>query len=356
MTITLPQVKHPAGITATAIEWTDFAFNPLRAIDRETGKVGWHCVPVAPGCANCYAATINRRFGTGLDYAAQNGKRVEVVIDEQRIEAALKWKPPRKFVSRGGAGHPTMVFVCDMTDLFGEWVSFETIDRIMAVFALRPDVIWQVLTKRPARAAEYLCDARRDEAVWDAQGAMGAAPSERAVCGPLPNLWLGCSVSNQKTADAAIPHLLRCPAAVRFISYEPALAPLSLCDAARDWIRPLRSMVQGNPPICSGVQWVIVGGESGPGARPFDAAWARSTIQQCREAGVPVFVKQVGANCHDTESGILGRSAPWEGELAPTHTRRRHPKGGDMSEWPADLRVREWPTGAATPAVRAGPL
>lgn len=330
--LSLPQVKKPAAPGATQIEWTDFSFNPIRAINRETGAVGWHCVPVSAGCANCYAARMNQsRFGTGLPYAAQSASRVDVVLDTARLRAARAWRPPKRFVSRRGGNTP-MVFMCDMTDLFGEWISFEMIDQVFALCGRRQDVVWQVLTKRPERMMEYLASRTTADGGWTdniphaAESLAGhtlAVPLDESVPWPLPNVWLGCSVSDQRTANTMIPSLLSCPAAVRFVSYEPALGPVDFIKinlgpvdhdpidgVARDAVFTAlgREGPQGRR-----IDWLIIGGESGPGARPFDNEWARSAVRQCRAAGVPAFVKQLAR----------GHSEP--------------------SEWPTGLRVREWP-------------
>ena len=209
---------------------------------------------------------------------------------------------------------------------------------------------------------------------------------------PLCNVWLGVSVENQATADERIPLLLQTPAAKRFVSYEPALGLVNfaphlrrsttyhvsmsvpgalrnrsfygLCDDSGREMSPkeaeaaLRDLLErGIERIpatscdafdektgCKGhpnpaIDWVIVGGESGPGARPFDVAWARSTVEQCREAGVAVFVKQLGARAEtDHMSDLAGHAA-----RGPRWLVFRHPKGGDWDEWPEDLRVREFP-------------
>jgi protein gp37 len=144
---------------------------------------------------------------------------------------------------------------------------------------------------------------------------------DHGVGWPMKNLWLGVSVEDQKTADERIPLLLQTPAAVRWVSYEPALGPV-------DFGRYLPS--DGYGQSCAGepINWVVAGGESGPGARPFRTEWARDVIAQCKAAGVPCFVKQLGAHViQDGERRI-----------------KQDKKGGDMHEWPHDLRVREYPT------------
>ena len=159
---------------------------------------------------------------------------------------------------------------------------------------------------------------------------------------PLPNVWLGVSVENQQYADERIPLLLQTPAAVRFVSYEPALGPVDF----DPWLseRPGCEGEYAQPDCeecwwqCNHLNWLIIGGESGPGARPFDLAWARSVIAQCRAAGVACFVKQLGANVYDS-SGY-----PFPADY-DSSIKLKDPKGGEPSEWPEDLRVRETPEG-----------
>lgn len=154
---------------------------------------------------------------------------------------------------------------------------------------------------------------------------------------PLQNVWIGVSVENQATADERIPVLLSLPAAVRWVSYEPALGPVRFdrieSEDGEAWVNPLTGRWSGNDTPWPRLDWIVVGGESGTGARPFDLAWARSTVTACRDARVAVFVKQLGARVlrqHPMDPGAL-----LEVRLAK--------KGGDPSEWPEDLRVREWP-------------
>ena len=155
---------------------------------------------------------------------------------------------------------------------------------------------------------------------------------------PPPNVWLGVSVEDQASAEGRIPHLLATPAAVRWISYEPALGPVDF----RPWL--------GQAP---GVDWLVVGGESGPGARPCDVAWIRAAIRQCQGAGVPVFAKQLGALPYDLGGDSLSDDGtPPVGTLLDgIHDR----KGGDPAEWPEDLRIREMPAVGATGTARRPP-
>ena len=238
-TIELPQVKNPSGLQPTDIEWADYAFNPLRAIDSETGKVGWACQKVSDGCKNCYAEAINKRFGTGQPFSATGMKRVKVVLDDQRIAAALKFRIPKGFKGKAGDGRPK-VFVCDMTDIFGDWVPFDLIDKLFAVMALRPDVTFQILTKRPERMTAYLEQATATDNLQEEMDRLTLEEEGEPFafnqiadggCWPLPNVWLGTSVENQQAADERIPHLLKCPASVRFLSCEPLLEDVDLANA-----------------------------------------------------------------------------------------------------------------------------
>lgn len=313
----------------TSIEWTDFSINPIRARDIRTGAVGHYCEKVSPGCAHCYSSKFQPRFHmptfggrrkhpadpvVSKDGARIVGGGLEVFLDEQRLLEVLKRRKP------------TTYFWCDMTDLFGEWVPFEWIDRCFAVMALTPHHTHQVLTKRPERMAEYLASngyasARggpmRDRVEVQAMklavlhnvrdpGGYPPPPACRPECWPLPNLWLGTSCENQQTADERIPHLLQCPAAVRFLSCEPLLSGVDLIEPMRRFMDDacLKSQICPPPkPLARDevvrlmrtlLHLVIVGGESGPGARPMHPSWARSLRDQCQAAGVAYFFKQWG--------------------------------------------------------------
>ncbi|MCW4114783.1 phage Gp37/Gp68 family protein [Aurantimonas sp. MSK8Z-1] len=309
----------------TRIEWTDETWNPIRARRRGTGKSGWHCEPVSPGCANCYAEGFNRRLGTGLPYKPGHRRDVEIVLDEPTLVQPLRWRRPR------------MIFPGSMTDLFADFVTDDMLDRIFAVMALCPQHTFQVLTKRPERMRDYLTDprstgriARRILDLWiggekHARAAMAGDrwpvrsigvvddPDDVTVDLPLPNVWLGVSCEDQKRADARVPVLLDTPAAVRWVSAEPLLGPIDFTqiDHERDrgWEEPLNALEayslaqaledwgedceqQADRPR---LDWIVVGGESGSGARPMHPDWARSIRDQCAAAGVPFHFKQWGA-------------------------------------------------------------
>lgn len=343
------------------IQWTDATWNPIAG-----------CSVVSPGCTNCYAM---RQAGTrlkntflyrGLTKPSKGGPvwTGELRLNEKALDAPLRWRKPRR------------IFVNSMSDLFHENVSDEWIDRIFAVMALCPQHIFQVLTKRPERMAEYIAPYERRHAVNAAsladQGRVAVATQRHGMVPmywPLPNVWLGTSVEDQKRADERIPVLLETPAAVRFLSVEPMLGPVDLRDCGLGHPDCSRhaggedlqvALGGGRATVPSCLDWIIVGGESGPGARPFDIAWARSIIQQCKTAGVACFVKQLGSqpigSWHaDGTPTYSGSGSVGSNSLLSTLSEKSHPaclggqwrlrdkKGGDPAEWPEDLRVREWP-------------
>lgn len=315
----------------TKIEWTDESWGPIAAFDRETGQRGWFCTKVSPGCTNCYSEGRNVWIGNGHRYTVKNLEKVELRL--VNLDKPLHWKKPR------------MIFVCSMTDLFHEAIPDEFIDQVFATIALCPQHTFQVLTKRPERMAEYFSHSHRDtiieSAVWEIRPEHVAARKrgediERRhppIALPLPHVWLGTSIENQKAADERIPHLLNTPAAVRWVSCEPLLGTLDIWGAA----------VQGGTPYMAAVQllhWVVVGGESGTRARSMDIAWARSIVAQCKAAGVPAFVKQLGA---DPRVTIPTPCEKWPDSETEYSLGLKSKKGNDPSEWPKDLQVREYP-------------
>lgn len=303
----------------TGIEWTDATWNPVRG-----------CTRVSEGCRNCYAEVMAARFsdegywGHGLarrvtlpDGTKDHRWTGKIELVEGALTLPMHWKKPR------------LIFVNSTSDLFHEDVPFDYIDGVFAVMALCPQHTFQVLTKRPERMRVYI----RTNPGLRIRTQMSTIAGPMPVIEmdwPLPNVWLGTSVEDQVTADARIPHLLDTPAAVRFISAEPLLGPVDLTwiaepDDEKDgvidallgcnWIdgmgrgepyRPTRPGHQGRIMtryVCSSsddilanrkLDWVIVGGESGPGARPMHVDWARDLRDQCQAAGVAFFFKQFG--------------------------------------------------------------
>lgn len=231
----------------SAIEWTDATWNPV------TG-----CTKVSQGCKNCYA---EREWPRLQHLPAYTGRAfTDVRCHPERLQEPLHWRKPRK------------IFVCHNADLFHESVPFDFICKVIATCIQAEQHTFQILTKRPERMLEWSLQHARERTSW-----------------PAPNVWLGVSVEDQATADERIPLLLQTPAAVRWISAEPLLGPISFegmfanPNDYRDGTNALEEL-----------GWVVTGGESGPNARALHPDWARSLRDQCQAAGVPFFFKQWG--------------------------------------------------------------
>lgn len=329
----------------TGISWTDASWNPV------TG-----CHKVSPGCKNCYAEGVAERFWktqyprVPVEPWVPNIKRPRVFTDVQchegRLDWPLKWKKPRR------------IFVNSMSDLFHEAVPDEFIDRVFAVMALCPQHTFQILTKRPERMRRYCSNNDTMERVMKAVAFVLEGSGSRVNVNfvddgfsgvRLNNVHLGVSCENQETADERIPLLLQTPAAVRFVSAEPLLSELELFDTSEGVLRGVAVIRDGcvnrapgepDDPIDTsfpGLDWVIVGGESGHGARPCDVGWIRSIVEQCKAAEVACFTKQLGSNAWD-EHVLKPGSEPHRAKVST-----RSLKGDDPSEWPEDLRVQEFP-------------
>ena len=255
------------------IEWTDATWNPV------TG-----CTKVSQGCKNCYA---ERDWARLVHLPAYHGRAfTDVECHPERLDQPLRWKRPRR------------IFVNSMSDLFHPDVPDEFIDRVFAVMALANQHNFQVLTKRPRRMLDYCKTLGKHNGIDRVSIAAQQISSKTwflwhkgDVGWNLPNVHLGVSVEDQLTADERIPLLLQTPAAVRWISAEPLLGPVSLVvpfDGAK-----VDSAVGAKPGIHA-LDWVVAGGESGPKARPSHPDWLRSLRDQCRAAGVPFLFKQWG--------------------------------------------------------------
>jgi len=228
----------------STIEWTDATFNPIRGFQPNR----WMCRKISPGCDNCYASTQNHRWG-GQEYPGVVNP--DVRLDEKTLGVPLTWREPR------------MVFVCSMTDLFGEWVPVEWIGRIFNVMGAAKQHQFQVLTKRPRRMMEVV---RAYYQATDQQ--------------PFPNVWLGTSIELDRFAWRA-EYLRQSPAVVRFISAEPLLGPLPSLDLY-------------------GIDWLITGGESGARHRPIDLEWVRDLRDRAQATHTAFFHKQWGGRTHAT--------------------------------------------------------
>jgi protein gp37 len=233
----------------------------------------------------------------GGPFSVAEMAKVEPYVDDHELRALLSTR-------RLPAG--SKVFIEDMSDLFGPWVTDEMLVRCFAVFASRPDVIIQLLTKRPERMRAFLSNPDTAMRVFRAL----PEPPHRRFTWPLANVWLGTSVEDQPNADTRIPELLATPAPVRFLSCEPLLGPVSVVGGLH------------------AIQWVILGSESGPKRREMSIAWAGWLVEQCRAAGVACFVKQI--------------STPSD------------PHGGNSIHWPPGDWPREFPDGAEYVTSRNG--
>jgi protein gp37 len=247
----------------TRIEWCHHTFNPWRG-----------CTKVSAGCAHCYAEAWSSRNPKVFGEWGTNGRRA--------IAAESSWREPLAWDREAAlCGERRKVFCASLADVFEDRPDLVgPRGRLLATIAATPHLDWHLLTKRSEDVGRL---------------AGGELP---------PSVWIGASVEDQAAADGRIPHLARIAASVRFLSVEPLLGPIDF-------------------PTLDGIAWAIVGGESGPGARPCDVGWIRSILEQCRSAGVAPFVKQLGAR--------------------PLGLRLADRKGGDPAEWPEDLRVRESP-------------
>ena len=274
----------------TKIEWTEYSWNPIRG-----------CSRITEGCRNCYAEDQAARIikmdrGRGVPEGegsydgllAKGGQwNGEIKVVPELLDQPVRWTKPR------------MIFVNSMSDLFHENVPAGIIQRIFAVMAAAPQHTFQILTKRAGRMREILST---KDARWVAQGQALLTqegvlkPGSYHVTWPLPNVWLGVSVENQDAADERIPQLLETPAAVRWLSMEPLRGPVNLTKAGVvEWDSV------GDPTPGTGasfarglVDWVVLGGESGPDARPMHPEWVKELRDQCVSAEIPFLFKQWG--------------------------------------------------------------
>jgi protein gp37 len=258
----------------TGIAWCDSTFNAW---------IG--CTKVSPGCDHCYAEALDARHRWG------GATHWGTAVPRMRTSEA-NWRKPLAWNRKAEAsGKPWRVFTNSLADVFDNEVPIHWREDLFDLIGSTPSLTWLLLTKRIGNVSKMTPG-------WN-----------------WPNVWLGASIVNQDEADRDIPKLLATPAAVRFVSYEPALGPVDF--------EAIGGMKRNALFGAERLDWIIVGGESRQGkyaARPFDLAWARSAVSQCRAAGVAVFVKQLGSTFN-----LKDRA------------------GADPEEWPADLRIQEFP-------------
>lgn len=262
----------------TGIAWCDHTFNPW---------IG--CTKVSAACDFCYAEALMDHRHHRVTWGGERSRT-----------SASNWQQPLRWNRKAKAdGVRRKVFCASLADVFDNQAPDEWRADLWRLIDETPDLDWLLLTKRPQNIRKMMIAARR--------AVLGSDVGEEHVIWPWPNVWLGTTVENQEEANRRIPALLNVPAAVRFISAEPLLEPVTL----------------SNYGAGASLNWVICGGESGQHARPFHLSWARSLRDQCQTAGVAFFMKQLG-------------DAPVGHRAAAHH-------GAEPAEWPADLRVREFP-------------
>lgn len=269
----------------TKIEWATETWNPV------TG-----CTPISEGCRNCYAERMSKRLAGRCGYP--EGEPFRVTLHPDKLDQPMRWKKPR------------MIFVCSMGDLFHEDVPFDQISQVFDVMCSwrwptkeaecsgdaslleDPGHTFMVLTKRPERIPEWLSWLGH---YWTGDSPVNINLEAEGHFGK--HIWFGVTAENQARADERIPILLQIPAAVRFVSVEPMLGPVDLnkylyphrlCDGHSAW------QCDEDCPRRPGLDWVICGGETGPGARPMHPDWVRGLRNQCQAAGVPFFFKSWG--------------------------------------------------------------
>lgn len=302
-------------MSKTKIEWADAVWNPV------TG-----CSKISPGCANCYAERFARRLAGRCGYPEDNPFRVS--IHPERLNEPSKWHKPQR------------IFVCSMGDLFHPDVPVDFIRKVLLAMRNFEQHTFLLLTKRPERMREAINQALK---ITD-------------YCWPLGNVWVGVSVENQQAADERVPLLLQIPAAVRFVSVEPILGPVDLTKIITysnpsayygnvyvSWLDALSGKHHHNGPggvitkKTKKLDWVICGGETGPGARPCHPDWVRGLRDQCQEAGAPFFFKQWG-QWNDLSSGnwVAPRKkdtrVPWIDSYVLSHRNK-------INEFPDGCRV-----------------
>lgn len=285
----------------SGIQWTTHTFNPWEG-----------CEKVSPGCKFCYAEARDKRFTGGKHWGPAGARRRTSVSN---------WNQPVRWNRLAGKEQRReRVFCASLADVFEDRPELRPWrDDLFRLIRSTPWLDWQLLTKRPENIERLLLGSL-DRIDRNEHGLTKTMLDQWLGGTPPANVWLGCTVENQEQVDLRIPHLLKVPATVRFLSAEPLLEHIDLTRALDGF---------------NGVDWVIVGGESGggeDGPRPFFIEWAQDIVKQCRAAGVAPFVKQLGGN-----------PAEYVG-LDSEEIDLKDPHGGDWDEWPCPkLRVREFP-------------
>jgi protein gp37 len=292
----------------TGIEWTHVpgyrgaTWNPVRG-----------CTKISPGCKHCYAETFAERWRGIAGHPYEQGFDLRLV--PEKLDEPIRKRDPRAY------------FVNSMSDLFQQGVPFEFVAATFGVMAATQRHIHMILTKRADRMAEFMQRVRdHSDSDWlkDSRHPFHNIQSRLFMEGqawPLPNVWLGVSVEDRKYGLPRIDILRETPAAIRFLSVEPLLEDLGDIDL-------------------TGIHWVVIGGESGNGARVCNVQWIHNVVAQCRKWGVAVFVKQVG-------SWAIAPADPRNVDMDRDRLHTISRKGGDINDLPPDLRIREFPKAAS---------
>lgn len=312
----------------SSIEWCDATWNPVRG-----------CVKISPGCARCYASTFAERWRGVPGHAYEQGFDLRLV--PEKLQEPLKWKKPQR------------VFVNSMSDLFQDGVPDQFIIDVFGIMVLAHWHTFQVLTKRPERMLKFLYDGDHGIIKQFVELQQNGGMSTRNVFAalsmkhrdgiplqwPAPNIHIGVSAENQKYLDERFVPLAQIHGLgwKTFASLEPLLGPIDFGFDTPEmgilsWLRDY-DFSDGGP--SRAIDWCIVGGESGPGARPFNVQWAFDVVEQCRAAGIACFVKQLGSKPYDV--GAMPRIPRLEAG------QKRDSRNGNMEFWDPGLRVREFP-------------
>lgn len=303
----------------TKIQWSDMTVNPIHLMKTDGTHGGHWCRKISAGCKNCYAEEQNQsnyfKFASKLPYTGKVPQNL--ILDLVVMKKLINMRSPKK------------IFLCSMTDLFGEWVPDEWIDQIFACMAIAKQHTFQILTKRPERMQKYFDDDFRVNLINNA--AYKIDKSRRIPNLPLPNVLLGTTVENQQTADDRIPLLLKTRGTKIFLSCEPLLEAIDLN-------KHFRTLDDGYELTwLDYLHWIIIGGESGSDARPCHIDWIRSIVKQCQGTNVAVFVKQLGS--------MAIESTPYIVDVATSNhqIKLKDRKGENIDEFPEDLKIREFP-------------
>jgi len=358
----------------TKIEWATATFNPW---------IG--CTKVSPGCAHCYAENTTRaRVLRSQGHETWGKGKARSRTSAATWRNPLKWnrqlqKYPFACPQCGNGGDQRMptCFRCgalrgtnpnrfrvfpSLCDWLDDEVPIEWLADFLKLTKDCQHLDWLLLTKRPENWESRIIKAHESLEPVAYNLPMSAMLVNWCGGKPPANIWIGTSVEDQKRADERIPELLKIPAKVRFLSVEPLLGPVDLgfkgstdvkfpadfkdrTEKQRDdWIaQTARATYIAR--CDNGIHWVIVGGESGPGARPCNVEWIRDIVRQCKAAGVPCFVKQLGSvPIADDVNSVGFKWTKRDCKTGLWSLKTKHPKGGDPAEWPEDLRVREFPT------------